>query len=186
MKQLIFSLLFICAVSVFAEELPTQISHDELKPLHTLNKPDWNVQGELQTISLSPNAAFGPAMFFATSEKNMMGFRLAAPLSRSEEFSNYSFQLAWRHHFQPVRTSLFFETTLGTNFFLKESSGEYTNSFSAGANFGISHYFNSEFGIGGYGGLDITNAQVTKTFVSTNTTTQFIYPKIALFGTVAF
>lgn len=181
----LFALAF--ASSSFAQQSSMQnTSQQSFELQDELRAPTWTVTGELSTISISPHATFGPAMFYSSSESNMWGVRVLAPLSRSERITVNTIQFAWRHNFQYGQTSIFLEPTFSQNYIYDDIVIRDYMGASFGANFGVSHYFDSQFGIGGYGGIDVSQTYVSRNDFGMRSGMSAIYPRITVFGTIAF
>jgi hypothetical protein len=192
MKLAFFLTTLLAFVSAFAQDSDAiaLINNNST----SLDQTQYEVEGQIHTISLAPGVTFGPSIQFKSSPFNAFGFRMVAPISRNDDLQLISMGGFWRHYFSEKSTSLFTEVGGGVNFatfeneqFVAELSGNGTSFFSAMANFGVLHKINEDIGFGGYGGVDIARVRLSKNFISyPDDGRAYIYPRLSMFASIAF
>lgn len=179
-----FVLSFSCLVTA-AEEI-NSISDTQPK---TENLGKWSVEAQLNTYSISVSPTFGPTLNYSLNEKNLLGLRTLAPLSREATTETFSAHLVWRHMFSQKKTSLFSELTTGYLLTLNQGveGPGYLQAGAAGFNLGAQYKLDSNFGIGGLAGGDFTRLEVTRrSFAILSEGPVIFYPRLALFANVIF
>jgi opacity protein-like surface antigen len=177
-KIIILAVSFsICALSAKAEDTIQTQSQNSVEQ----QASKWSVEGMLQAQSVTGGASpvFGPSLSYKVSNKNFLGFRALASISKTGDDGAYGAQTFWRHLMSEKKTSLFTEASVAYNIV-------YTTAFpSAGLALGVLHQLNSDFAFGGLAGVEVANASVGD-YYSYRTSAMVIYPKMALMGSLSF
>ena len=191
--KLVFFLTPFLAISLgFAQESESALMVNNSSA--SLDKTQYEVEGQIHTISLAPGVTFGPSINLKTSPYNAFGFRVVAPVTRNDDLQIISMGGFWRHYFSELKTSLFTEAGGGVNFatlgnqqfMARQRSINGTSFISGMANFGILHKINEDVGFGGYGGVDFTNILLTKNDFGLRENTIYLYPRLSMFASIAF
>ena len=177
MKKLVVSVLaFLAPYFCYGETLDSSL--EKLKK-------DWSTEAQVNTISNSVSATFGPALLYKLNSTNQIGLRFLAPLL-SNERGTISLMGVYRNYFSKNKTNLFGEGTLGANWYSFKNSLTVTNASSFGTNMGIIHHLTEDISFGGLCGLEWAVTPLERDFSSNESESIYAWGRIALFASLNF
>lgn len=177
MKYWIIS-IFVCLFPLLSNAHSSTLINDN-------SGKNWTTEAQLNTVSNSMSATFGPALLYSLNPENQLGFRFLAPLGSGPE-GTISLMAVYRHHFGENRTKLFGEGSVGTNWYTFGEPRATLNDSSLGTNIGVIHHLNEDISFGGMAGFEWTRTRLEKNFVTREPNSIYAWGRISLFGSLAF